>query len=113
MYTGATIGCMKHNCRRQFHLKCALLCQCTLLEARQNTETADSPHEIYTLMACPEHFRRIDTTKLYRKWTPTDPQRFLSVLESEDIESERLSDQLAQGYDATAAADDGDDGVSY
>jgi hypothetical protein len=30
-------------------------------------------------------------------------RRFLSVLESEDIDSERLSDQLAQGYRADRA----------
>ena len=45
----------------------------------------DSPHEIITLVACPEHFSRIDTNKLYRKWKPQDPLRSLSVRDSEDM----------------------------
>ena len=45
----------------------------------------DTPHEVITIVACPEHFARIDTTKLYRKWKPQDPIRSLSVRDSEDM----------------------------
>ena len=45
----------------------------------------DTPHEVITIVACPEHFARIDTSKLYRKWKPQDPIRSLSVRDSEDM----------------------------
>ena len=100
---GASVGCFASQCKRSFHLKCAIAAHCTLLEARLRTEKEDSPHEVVTLVACPEHFNRLDTSKLYRKWRPHDPKRSLIVRDSEDIESESLADQLAQGHRADRA----------
>ena len=79
---GATIGCMLKSCKRSFHLKCALAASCCLMEARPSTDPADSPHAIYTLMACPEHLNRIDRTKMNRQWRPEDPMRSLTTEDS-------------------------------
>ena len=117
---GATIGCMLKSCKRSFHLKCALAASCCLMEARPTTDPADSPHAIYTMMACPEHLNRIDRTKMTRQWTPEDPIRSLTTAEScnalcpldysfnaespvVDLPSVQLSELLSQGHKADRA----------
>ncbi len=74
---GATVGCCnrKKKCNRLYHLKCALVCKCLLLECRPRSTSEDiqvrfrylaihfcaksslfrSQHDIHTLTFCPEH----------------------------------------------------------
>ena len=106
---GATVGCMVKSCKRLFHLRCALASNCCLMEARASNESADSPHAIYPLMACPEHFSMIDRTTMNCQWVPEDPKRSLFVASAcnpcqpESGSCMSLSNLIAQGHKADRA----------
>ena len=101
---GATVGCMAKSCKRCFHLQCAIASNCCMIENRVATEPADTPHAIYPLMACPEHFSKIDMTKMNRQWVPEDPKRSLIVAgvcnpcQPESHSCRSLSDLMSQGH---------------
>jgi PHD-like zinc-binding domain len=86
---GATVGCMVKECKRSFHLRCAVAAHCTLMETKLPEDTDSSvegagvksnePHEVFTLVACPEHFHKIDRNRITRRWRPSEPLRLLSA----------------------------------
>ena len=87
---GATVGCKHRQCKRSYHLRCAVLTNCTLLEAvptiragalqaKQNEKTLKTSTELHTLMLCPEHSLSVQPgappPAFGRIWTPSEPVR--------------------------------------
>lgn len=98
---GATVTCHK-KCRRSFHVRCAIACNCALMETRPMRGDGKT-HDIQTYSLCPEHIATLQGNTNYKHlWRPNDPTRSLLIEENHDANftadllSQRRSDKAVR-----------------
>lgn len=92
---GATVCCNKRKCRRAFHVRCAIMCRCAMLETKPTNTAANKPHDISMLGLCSEHIPLLKDISGYTQlWKPYDPVRSMLIVENQDANF--TADLLAQ-----------------
>jgi hypothetical protein len=103
---GATVCCTsRKKCRRAFHVRCALICKCAMMEVMPSGTGSDSAaaHEIRCLALCPEHIPTCrENPQLVHLWQPSDPVRSCLIDDNQDAHftaellSQRRSDKAVR-----------------
>ena len=105
-HKGASLHCThRKKCKRSFHLRCAIASRCALLENHSSIVDTSKPHDIYTMVLCPEHIPTIeDNSRLLTLWTPYDPLRTCLIEENQDrhLAAELLSQRSNRAIRAGA-----------
>jgi hypothetical protein len=103
---GATVCCTnRKKCRRSFHVRCALMCKCAMMEVMP-TGTGNegaAAHEIRCMALCPEHIPTSrENPNLVHLWQPSDPVRSFLIDDNQDalftaeLLSQRRSDKAVR-----------------
>jgi hypothetical protein len=101
---GATVCCSsRKKCRRAFHLRCAMLSMCVLMETMPASRSPSGPHEMQCHALCPEHIPTLaDQPGLKQLWQPYEPMRPLLMEDNQDANytaellSQRRSDKAVR-----------------
>jgi hypothetical protein len=103
---GATVCCTnRKKCRRAFHVRCALICKCAMMEVVPSGTVTEGTtgHEIRCLALCPEHIPTCrENPQLVHLWQPNDLVRSCLIDDNQDAHftaellSQRRSDKAVR-----------------